>query len=482
VGFVFEVLGFEPWERQRSIMRSVATRPRTVVGSGHGVGKSRLDAALGYWWTCTRPGGVCVLTAPTTRQVRRALWREVIFLQGQMAARGINLVPKPPMLPESGVNWPDGRSLFGFTADDPNNVSGPSGTEMLVIVDEAAGVKDPVWTAIQSLRKGGGPVLATGNRTTTSGWFFDAFGNEYDEDDNPTGWTCDVISCFDSPNVQQGRIVIPGLVTQSYIDEVASDYGEESAEYAVRVLGQAPGAAPNAVIGYAAYELAEQRFDEEDLADQPNGLEVGVDVARFGDDFSTVAMRRGSMLLPPAWLKAHTDLDAALNGLDAAAVTGVVLGLVNAMRRPAERVRIKVDVGGGYGEGVVQILKIAAARDPLLSIVSVNSSDSPNNPDKFAKRRDELWWSVREVLAYGSIASDKQARREFLAATYAFTPSGQVKVESKDDMKKKLKGRSPDRADAICLAAFSPAATLALPTVQAPPQSRWGAGGGRGFG
>jgi hypothetical protein len=46
--------------------------------------------------------------------------------------------------------------------------------------------------------------------------------------------------------------------------------------------------------------------------------------------------------------------------------------------------------------------------------------------------------------------------QELLTPTYAFLPTGKVKVESKDDIKKRLGGRSTDRADALALAVYRP--------------------------
>lgn len=508
--FAREVLGFEPWGRQAEIMRTVARHRaqarvgysgprasrRTAVRSGHGVGKSRDDAALGIWWVCTTPGGITVLTAPVARQVQRALWREVTVLYNSMAARGIRIMPEPAKKAETGVTWPDGRAIFGFTADDPDNISGPSGPDMFVIADEAAGIKSRVWQAIQSLTKGGGPVLATGNPTTTSEWFFEAFEEPFDEDDNPRGWNCLEVSALECPNIVEQRIVVPGLVTQDYIDDVENDFGKESAVYSVRVLGKPPGAQPNAVVGLDALTLAEARFGEDPaeqqelLDEQPDGLTLGCDVARYGDDFSTVSAKRGIVLLPPEALERISKLKAAVNGFDAAPVAAIIVSQMRAIRRPMERVRINVDVGGGYGEGVVQVLRAlrshpepAERLDDRVTIVSVNSSESASNPDKFERRRDELWWSLREFAEYGAIAPLRKFRREALAPTYALTPGGRIKVESKDETKKKLNGKSPDHADSACLATLGTDASVQLPKKQPKPQlSRWSSSAGRGFG
>src|SRR5688500_7999643 len=231
VAWCREVAGRGLWLRQAQIAQAVSEFVRTSVASGHKVGKTELAALIVAWWVTTRPEGRAIATAPTSRQVKQALWRALRRLWRSLEAAGVHLLPEPPTDPSTGLNWPDGRQILGFAADNPDNVSGPSGAEMLVVVDEAAGVEDNVWEAIQALRAGGGPVLALGNPTRTNGWFYESLRG---------GWESFSISSLESPNVVENRIVIPGLATREWIEEIAEDYGVDSPVYAVRVLGKPP--------------------------------------------------------------------------------------------------------------------------------------------------------------------------------------------------------------------------------------------------
>jgi hypothetical protein len=51
---------------------------------------------------------------------------------------------------------------------------------------------------------------------------------------------------------------------------------------------------------------------------------------------------------------------------------------------------------------------------------------------------------------------DTKLEGELVAPTFAYLPNGRIKVESKDEIKARLK-RSPDRADALALAVYKPA-------------------------
>jgi hypothetical protein len=69
------------------------------------------------------------------------------------------------------------------------------------------------------------------------------------------------------------------------------------------------------------------------------------------------------------------------------------------------------------------------------------------------KRRDELWFAGRSWLDEGgALPPDAELHGELTAARFTFDPRGRYAVESKDDMKKRLK-RSPNKADAFNLAA-----------------------------
>jgi len=180
---------FQLWEAQRKAACAVVKCRRVARRSGHKVGKSKLAAGLVIWWVCTRSMARGILTAPTSRQVKKALWFEIRrFWQESPKLREI--MPEPALEPETGVRWSDGRELFGFTASSADKVSGPGGPAVFVVVDEASGVPRDVWEALQGIRAGGGKVLALGNPTQTSGWFYDAFNERRD------GWDLDKIAKY----------------------------------------------------------------------------------------------------------------------------------------------------------------------------------------------------------------------------------------------------------------------------------------------
>jgi phage terminase large subunit len=483
--FFRDVLLTDLWSKQYEIALSVLKERRTAVRSGHKIGKSKLAAGLGCWWTCTRGAARGMLTAPTSRQVKKAVWYEVRrYWQECPDLR--RLMPEPALAPETGCRWHDGRELFGFTASNADNVSGPGGPEVLVVIDEGPGVPREVWEALQGIRAGGGKVLALGNPTQTSGWFFDAFN------ERRKGWAHFNVSSTDTPNFLAGHAVIPGLADRDFVQEVIDDYGEDSPQYAVRVKGDFPANVSNAVIGLGLIEGGRVRWEDDEVSDKCDAVDIGVDVARFGDDDSAVSGRRGLRLYTPAWFEREPDEDrrfkAVVNGYDSVKVAGLALAALRALRKPGERARIKVDVTGGFGEPVCAMLRAlrdTGEIDDDVQVIPVNFAGESSDPDIFPVIRDELWFGGRYFFrAGGAIYRDPKCESELIAPTYEPDLKGRNKVEKKRDTKKRL-GRSPDRADSALLAIYQPNATIEAPdddVSEYQDTSRWEGVDGRGYG
>ena len=109
--------------------------------------------------------------------------------------------------------------------------------------------------------------------------------------------------------------------------------------------------------------------------------------------------------------------------------------------------QIFVDVIG-MGAGVVdRLLELG------LPAVGINVAESPMIlQDNVFRLRDELWmnglrWFETRAV---KIVNHPPLIRELTAVRKGFTSSGKMRVESKDDMKKRLL-RSPDVADAFNL-------------------------------
>ena len=432
VGFFRDVLGLEPWTRQRDVLEAVLRYPRVVVRSGHKVGKSISAAGLALWWIATRPRSRVVLTSASYRQVRSILWREL---------RALYASASPPLggelhaHPDAGLVFPDGREIVGFSTTEPERMSGISGANLLFILDEASGIPEEIFQAIEGNRAGGARLVLFSNPTRTSGTFFEAFGTKREF------WHPIHISSEETPNAHEGRVVIPGLATCDWIDEKRREWGETSPLYQVRVRGDFPSQAENAIIPLALVEDATARWAE---TAEEGQLVLGVDVARFGDDETVIFPVRGRRALPPVIERK----------LDTVQVAGRVLEVARRLRADGERPIVRVDVIG-VGAGVYDQL----AQAPEVDVDAVNVAELPSgmeNQERFALLRDQVWFGLAAWLKdSGAIPDDPKLAAELVAPTYTFDMRGRIKVETKDKIKERL-GRSPDRADALGLAVVAP--------------------------
>lgn len=431
-GFFRDILGFVPWARQCHVLEAVLQHPRVAVRSGHKVGKSASAAGLALWWVATRPRSRVVLTSASSRQVRSILWREL---------RTLHAAATPPLGgdlhadPDSGLQFPDGREIVGFSTTEPERMSGISGANLLFILDEASGIPEDIFQAIEGNRAGGARLILFSNPTRTSGTFFDAFGTKREF------WHPIHISSEETPNAVEGRIVIPGLATREWIDEKRREWGETSPFYQVRVRGDFPAQAENAIVSLALVEDATARWLETPAEGR---LVLGVDVARFGDDETVIFPVRGHRALAPIIERK----------LDTVQVAGRVLEVARRLRADGERPIARIDVIG-VGAGVFDQLASA----PEVEAVAVNVAEAPvgmENQERFAQFRDQVWFGIADWLKEGgAIPDDPKLEAELVAPTYTFDMRGRIKVDTKDKIKERL-GRSPDRADGLGLAIVTP--------------------------
>lgn len=452
VAFAREALGFEPWSAQEAVMRSCATSRRVAVRSGHKVGKTTLAAAIALWFWSLVPRARVVLTAPTWRQIQEAVWHEVKRLH--RAAR----IPLGGELAESvgtGLRGPDGRQCFGFAARNADAFSGISGPAVLYVVDEAAGVPDTIFEALEGASAGRAARLLLGNPTSQSGEFWRAFHRP------ALGYVTHAISSEQTPNAVSGREQIPGLASREYVEQCRVAWGESSPLYAVRVRGDFASGADAAIVPRSAADAARAATAEACArsVDPDAPLVIGVDVARFGADATVIAPVRGSVALPLR----------AVRGASGPAVAEEVARIATSDRAPwQQRVTVAVD-GIGVGASVVDALRGKQASG--IDVVDVNAGAPASNPSVYRNTRAELWFGVRDWICAGAtLPPDDALVDDLCSATYSFDALGRYVVDPKDEQRARL-GRSPDRADALALAVYAQRVGHAARVVAAAPRA-----------
>ena len=217
VDFATGVLGVRLWSKQEEVLTALTEHRRVAVKSGNGLGKGFCAAAAVLWFLYAHEGGAIVLsTAPTFRQVRHILWRQIHRLYRPVAKElGGKMLD---------TRWEiaDDRYAMGLSADSGDQFQGFHSPNMFIVVDEAEGVSDEIYEAIESVMTSAGPLLLLiGNPTTVSGAFRRAFHEEREIYHRIT------ISALESPNVESGRTEFPGLTTSRWVEERRRIWGEE---------------------------------------------------------------------------------------------------------------------------------------------------------------------------------------------------------------------------------------------------------------
>ena len=202
------------WSRQEDVLEALRDHRRVAVKSGNGLGKGFSAAVAILWFLCCHEQAVVLSTAPTFRQVRHVLWREVhrLYHRARYSLGG--------KLLDTRLEMSEGKFALGLSADTDVDFQGFHGSDMLIVVDEAEGVEETICEAIESVMTSENcRLLLIGNPTTMSGAFRRAF-----YDDRELYHTI-TISAFDSPNVREGRALIRGLVTRKWVEERKKVWG-----------------------------------------------------------------------------------------------------------------------------------------------------------------------------------------------------------------------------------------------------------------
>lgn len=459
-------LGEVTWSKQREVLVSVVRNRRTAVRSCHEVGKSWLAGRIASWWLDAHPPGTAfvVTTAPTNPQIKAILWREIgrAFTKGKLAGR----VNQSEWY--MSVNGKEEIVGFGRKPDDydPAAFQGIHAIYVLVIVDEANGVRGPLHEAAESLiANDESKIVMIGNPDDPAGEFYDACKPG-------SGWNVVGISAFDSPNFTGEPLpdeVLKQLVGRLYVEEkrrkwaktwfwVDKDGKETTAELGVKcvmpdggkmedtaptwqskILGLFPeNSAEGGLIPIGWVKAAQLRSLEPGIP-----VELGVDVGG-GGDATSVCVRRGDVYRirrtdnDPDTMKQCGKIvdDITITGASCAKIDkiGIGWGIVNRgkeLRKPF--------IGVNVGEGA--------------------SEDNSAADERFANLKAELWWHVRCLFEAGRIdidSEDDDLAAELCQIRYERVSSGKIKISNKKKDEKGVTIASPNRAESLMLAAAPP--------------------------
>ncbi|XTZ13911.1 hypothetical protein ACQSSU_20655 [Micromonospora echinospora] len=497
VGFATQVLGEALWSGQRKILRSMVRNQVTAVPSCFGSGKTRSMAlAATYFGAVYPPGTAVVVTiAPRWRQVARQIWPEIRGVTKRADLFGSVDTTQWKVPTVSGQEY---VVAYGIAAAPhaEDAVQGIHAPNLLLVVDEAGGISQTIGQNMRGLLTGSNAAMVCiGNPPTDDegSWFerlcaaddrtnvipLDAYGTP-----NFTGEPTS--TCRSCPPATPPHPLATHLVDQRWVANAIADHGDDSRFVIAKVRAQFPRGGPNTLIPWSWVDAA-VRADEPDgpgyvrLADlglpaetaahrvqRGAWVRLGVDVAADGGDELAITRCVGDLVT-------IEKTSAGQANTDSVAVAGMVLeqihravALATALGTTA-RVRVKVDIIG-VGWGVYGLLD-AWGREGKhqADIVPVDVRESPGREAdtatlRPARKRDEMWLAMRGLLASAAgdgepvlrLRVDDRTVSQMSAPRYSTDSQGNTVVESKDSMRQRGV-RSPDRAEACCLAVYEPA-------------------------
>lgn len=408
---------------------------RITIRSGHGTGKDTSASWCILNFFMTRPFAKVVCTAPTARQLADILWSELSKWGRRSIFYDDIVIQKDKIFhkhaPKEWWIRAVSTSAKSSAEEQAETLAGFHGDHLLIVIDEASGVPDPVFIPLEgAMTQEDNHVLMIGNMTKNSGYFYDShFHPKISKQ-----WTKFHWDSRESTNVQPSTV-------QYFRDK----YGEDSNIFRIRIAGEPPLESERTLIPLS-WALACVGNAVSVADDEPRFL--AVDVARYGEDKSIVLPRKGLRIDP--WESFHS-----INTISLA-------GFVKGAYEELEADGIAIDEIG-VGAGVVDWL----VKHGHLRTFGVNVANKSSDITKFHNLRSELWCAVRDKcmrvqysfpditvpIGGTDINIGHELANELSIPTYDFNAQGGIKVESKKEMK--LRGyASPNIADALCLSEY----------------------------
>ena len=173
----------------------------------------------------------------------------------------------------------------------------------------------------------------------------------------------------------------------------------------------------------------------ESIERTPNYLEVpkvaSLDVARFGDDASVIAIKEGN----------HISYIQEWHKLDTIQLANAVAEVIH----NEHIVAINIDNGGNAGGGVIDVLKRLVGH--MCNVLEFRGADA-STLDIYTNKRTECYYKLQDWMKKGKLVDNKLLIDDLSTVLYDFNTSGQRFLLAKD-RQKKLLGRSPDCSDAV---------------------------------
>ena len=405
-----------------------------AVASGHGIGKSALVSWIILWAISTKADTKGVVTANTENQLKTKTWAELAKWYRLCITRSWFKFTATALFSIDEEHEKTWRiDMVAWSERNTEAFAGlhNKGSRVLLVFDEASAIHDMIWEVSEgALTDSDTEIIwcCFGNPTQNIGRFRECFGKFKHR------W---VTKQIDSRTVK--------MTNKKQLQKWVDDYGEDSDFVRVRVRGVFPSASANSLFGPDDVDASMAMVHPIGSQDHA-AIILGVDVARQGDDQSTISRRQGMVAWPIRMMRIP----------DTMMVASQVSQEIDKTLADA----CFVDESGGYGAGVVDALR-QIGKDPIGVQFGGKALDN-----RYFNKRSEMYFELAKwVKSGGNLPDDKELKEELCATTYTFQ-GDKFRLCDKDDIKSAI-GRSPDKADGLAL-------TFAFPVTPKSPFSSAG--------
>ena len=452
---------------QAEALEMIGANDRVSLRGPHGLGKTTIMSIATWWFAITREYAErdwkIATTASVHTQLRQFLWPEINKWAHAFdwAALGRPEFSKGRELLETEIHLSHGRA-FALASNNPALIEGAHADSMMYVFDESKSIDAGVFDAAEGAFSTAGESTYGEAKAVAVSTPGDPAGRFYDIQSRKPGyedWTV--------RHVTKEEALDAGRIAEEWVEQRGKQWGVESAIYHNRVLGEFHSADEDSVIPLRAVEAAVERWrgrkagesverwrpepGEEEIegtgaeAFAQETIRLGVDVARGGSDRTQIAILVGRDFVEefrtrpfePDLMKVAGDVSGILRARGGTAVVDVI----------------------GIGAGVYDRL-----REQGLSVIAFNAAAKSERFDEsgeigFINLRAEAWWNLRTILlepdATLALPPDDELIGDLVAPRWSLTSGGRIKIESKDEIRKRL-GRSTDKGDALIQALFIP--------------------------
>ena len=418
---------------------------RGAISSGHGIGKGALTGMIVSFLMSTRRNCKGVVTANTNDQLQDKTWAAIqTWVRMCLTSHWFELNSAVMYRKGHRATWRCSPQTCAEENSEAfagqHNVTSTS----FYINDEDSNVPNVIHEVQEGGLTDGEPIyLLFGNPTRRQGAFYEAvFGSTRHR------WKSWVIDARESP-----------LSNKRLQQEWQDDHGEDSDFYRVRVRGLAPKASDAQYIDNQRV-LDAQRRQVAVLDDEP--LVAGADLAWGGSDHNVIRFRRGrdARSIPPIRIPGALTRDPLV-------LTNRLSDVLTTEYDGRRVSMLFVDSSGISGPVCARLRELGHS-----NILEVNfGANSPNPKRRYM--RDHIWTELKGWLLVGAIDKDHRLEADLQLPGLRPDSDQRIWLESKEDIKKRTEGKSPDDGDALALTFSAPLAVVKRYKPKPKPRPRF---------